>query len=170
MSSAIVTKDYFLKPGYIFLTAQPTKICTILGTGVALALFDTKNKIGGMSQFILPQIKGEPRSIFAEPSIMGLLKMFHQIGSKKIDLEAHLFGGATRQNDEMKMKTLGENNAKQALKILKKMNVKLSGSDLGGHRGRKIVFNNTTGEIIIAKVDNIRLEDWYPALKFTDKI
>jgi chemotaxis protein CheD len=33
---------------------------------------------------------------------------------------------------------------------------------VGGEKGRKIIFNTTTNEIAVVKVDKVREEDGYP--------
>ncbi len=48
------SEKYFLEPGYIFMTKKPTVISTVLGSSVAVCIFDPKRKIGGMNHFLFP--------------------------------------------------------------------------------------------------------------------
>ena len=34
--------------------------------------------------------------------------------------------------------------------------------DVGGRKGRKVVFNTNTNEIGVLKVEKLRVMDWYP--------
>ncbi len=49
-----------------------------------------------------------------------------------------------------------------ARKILVKACVRVVCEDVGGEKGRKIVFNTETNEIAVLKADKLRKEDWYP--------
>jgi chemotaxis protein CheD len=49
-----------------------------------------------------------------------------------------------------------------ATKVLTNKQVRIISEDVGGRRGRKIVFNTTTNEIGVFKVDKLRKGDWYP--------
>lgn len=36
--------DYFLRPGYIYMPDKPTAISTVVGSGVAVCVYDKKRK------------------------------------------------------------------------------------------------------------------------------
>jgi len=44
---------------------------------------------------------------------------------------------------------------------LKKYNIPIVSRDTGGQLGRKVIFDNNEGEIIVYKLKKIRTEDWY---------
>src|SRR5271169_2737528 len=46
---------HYLIPGKIFAAAQPFAISTILGSGVALCLWDAKRGVGGANHVMLPE-------------------------------------------------------------------------------------------------------------------
>jgi chemotaxis protein CheD len=49
-----------------------------------------------------------------------------------------------------------------ARKILAKERINITSEDVGGEKGRKIVFNTHTNEMAVIKVDKLRTVDWYP--------
>ena len=49
-----------------------------------------------------------------------------------------------------------------ARKILAKHRIRIISEDVGGERGRKIVFQTNTNKIAVLKVDKLRKSDWYP--------
>ena len=55
-SNHIAATNYFLEPGYMFVSVKPAAISTVLGSCVAVCLYDRKHKIGGMNQFQFPSI------------------------------------------------------------------------------------------------------------------
>lgn len=88
--------------------------------------------------------------------------MFQSGGSRSTDLEAMIFGGAILKGSEKEH--VGKENAAAARHILRKAGIAVAGEDIGGHKGRKVIFDSATGETIVYRVDRIRKEDWYPYL------
>lgn len=156
----------FVKPGYVYLPMEELMLYTALGSGVAVILFDTIMRQGGMCYYVRPIRPSEELSTpyFAGPSIIGLLNLFKEIGSQKSNLEAHIYGGADNTEASGYIEDLGRKNTYIGLEILKRAGVRLISRDIGSTYGRKVVFNTGTGEIYSAKVDNIRSYDWYPGL------
>ncbi|MDY0362805.1 MAG: chemotaxis protein CheD [Desulforegulaceae bacterium] len=154
--------NYFIQPGYIYLPVSPTKISAVLGSSVAVSIYDKTKKTGGMAHFLYPEIhiEDQPRAIYGDVSIKALIKMFINIGSKKESLEAQIFGGAF--NKSHSNKNIGKNNILSAQKILIRERIPITSEDTGGEKGRKIIFDTHTNEIVILKVEKLRQSDWYP--------
>ena len=53
-SNSPAAVNYFLEPGYIFVSPQPAVISTVLGSCIAVCLYDAKRRIGGMNHFQFP--------------------------------------------------------------------------------------------------------------------
>ncbi|MBF0293291.1 MAG: chemotaxis protein CheD, partial [Nitrospinae bacterium] len=47
-------KKIFVLPGEIAVTKQPSVIATLLGSCVAVCLYNTKGQYGGMNHYMLP--------------------------------------------------------------------------------------------------------------------
>ena len=146
--------EYFLKPGFIYHTSNQNSILTVLGSSVAITMYDRGARRGGMNHFFNPNFDES-----ATP-----LRMMTKQGSALESIEAQIFGGASRDGDDEEMKMIGSNNVDAAMQLLDFYGIRVIGSDVGGKQGRKIIFNVYTGEVIIAKVNNIRREDWYPGI------
>ncbi|MBD3166809.1 hypothetical protein GF324_09435 [bacterium] len=157
-------KGYFLKPGFIFFAAEPTMILSVLGSSVAITLYDPVRRIGGMNHYIYPRLEEQARAtaLYAQPATLQLLRMFRRTGSPLQHLQAHLMGGAYKPGAAAEIRKLGEQNVDIARDMLKRYQIPILGTDTGGPWGRKIVFNSATGEVVIAKVHKIRESDWYP--------
>lgn len=156
------TRDYFLKPGYIYLPEKPTAISAVVGSSVVLALYDKKKKCGGMNHFLFPRIfPGQsPSSRFGNVAVVTLIRMMKKRGCKSTDLKAQIFGGAF--DPQCCEKNVGLDCVNVARKILKQKDIRLVSEDVGGELGRKIVFNTATCELAVIKVDRLRESDWYP--------
>ncbi len=156
--------DYLLKPGFIYMSdKRPISISTVVGSSVAVCLFDRKQKIGGMNHFQLPETREKEKAtaIYGNVATLTLIKMMLSNGSKNSHIEAQIFGGA--HNPEVSSNiNVGINNIRTARKILNSKQIKIISEDVGGEVGRKIIFNTSTCEIAVLKVKNIRQSDWYP--------
>jgi chemotaxis protein CheD len=87
--------------------------------------------------------------------------MMIENGSQMSSLEAQIFGGSNHPDLPLQH-DVGQENILIAQKILKKKGIGLVSQDVGGLKGRKIVFDTGTNQIAVLKVDKLRKEDWYP--------
>ena len=161
-SSTPAPIDYFLKPGFIYLPAKPTAISTVLGSSVAVSLWDRSLKIGGMNHFLYPyaDTKEKATAQYGNIAIVTLIRMMKSNGADLSKMQAQIFGGAF--NPEESNRNVGRENFKAARDILNGYRIKIISEDIGGELGRKVVFNTATCEIVILKVDRLRNSDWYP--------
>jgi len=157
-----VTRDYFLKPGYIYLPEKPTVISTVLGSSVSVSLYDKQMKTGGMNHFLFPVVDmgKQTTSLYGNIAVLTLVRMMLKNGSVQSSLEAQIFGGAYNRVDSSR--DIGHENFKIARSILNQKQIKIVSEDVGGELGRKIVFNTMTYEILTLKVERLRESDWYP--------
>lgn len=152
-------KTYFLHPGFIFASQEAHLIHTVLGSCVAVCLWDSVNKFGGICHYILTKSDNKERSgKYGEIAIPHLIQLMLELGSKKANLKAHIVGGGDNKNFSS---TVGTENAALAEKLLKKYQIDVLTQDVRGQFGRKVIFNSGSGEILIYKINDIRKDDWY---------
>lgn len=147
---------HFLYPGTLFASNQPYEIATILGSCVAVCLFDTKLHIGGMNHYLLPEWNGkENESLkYGNSAILKLIHKLEYFGSQRTDLIAKIFGGgAVIQNTENKF-NIGLRNVEIAIQTLKEKKINILNSSIGGNYGRKIIYYTQTGEVIHRLIQN----------------
>ncbi len=140
---------HYLYPGALFVNKQPYFITTILGSCVAVCLYDKRLNIGGMNHYLLPFWNGEglPSPKFGNIAIKQLISKMKALGSNPEDLIAKLFGGAAVLNTKQEVFYIGERNIAVAKKVLDEEGIPIVAQSTGGDRGRKIIFNTATGEI-----------------------
>ena len=160
--STPTVQNYFLEPGYLYLPSTPTIISTVLGSSVGVSIYDTKRNIGAMNHFLYPSTydRAKATGIYGNVATMALVKMLIDRGSNIKHLEAQILGGAF--DPKVCEKNIGFENIGVAKSIILKKGVKIVSEDTGGTVGRKIMFNTLTGEIVIIKVEQLRLGDWFP--------
>lgn len=164
MSESISPREYFLKKGYIFIPAVPTLIATVVGSGIAVCLWDRKRRRGGMNHFLFPQARNpsEAKPVFGNVSIFALVRFFREDGSEIKNLEAQIFGGAAPKDGSHDAVKVARSNVQVARTMLARYGIPIVAEDVGGHKGRKVVFHSHTGEVAVIHADRIRKSDWYP--------
>lgn len=147
-------KRVFLLPGELYISREPALISTILGSCVGVVLFNRKHKFGGMNHFMLPQANNGdiPNGKHGDYSTEMLIKMMLAEDSNIGNLEASILGGGN-VNGHLSVGTgIGANNIVVANNIVKKFNIWISGENVGGDFGRKVHFNNSTGEMQVNRI------------------
>ena len=139
---------HYLIPGKLFAAAQPFAITTILGSGVALCLWDSALSIGGANHVMLAEGPGESDNStrYANVAHPALLQRMLDMGAEIKTLEAKVFGGSlpncTFGNDKNHM---GQLNVQATLRFLQEKGIRVVQSEVGGTRGRKLVFQTDDG-------------------------
>lgn len=140
---------HFLYPGALFISPEPYLITTILGSCVAVCLYDPVLKIGGMNHYMLPLWNGQglasPR--YGNIAIRKLIDNIESLGSSKANLKAKIFGGAEIISTNISQFMIGERNISIAKDHLHEENIQIVASSVGGKHGRKIIFDTFSGEV-----------------------
>jgi len=130
-------------------TAQP--LATLLGSCIAVCLFDAQLKIGGINHFMLPDIArskhGDVDSLLSGNFAMeALLNALLDKGAKKVRLQAKAFGGGTIIDSDGGSLSIGLRNAHFTKEWLAREGIPLLSSDFLGPWSRKIIFLPWNGE------------------------
>lgn len=139
----------FLSPGEVACAAAPTLITTVLGSCVAITLWDRERRVGGINHFVLPPGKLTRSSArYGDVAMAELLEGMKRLGSRPSDLEAKVFGGAGvlavgHQG------SVGAANVQFALETLERHEIPIVAERVGGQRGRLLVFNTETGDAFV---------------------
>ena len=129
---------HYLIPGRIFASATPVAITTIAGSGVTLCLCDKQNRIGGANHFLTP--------VEAQASSEGLLQKMLALGANVRNLEGSIYGGSQPSVTFGNHRDwLGNRNVEAAMHFLGIHQIKLIEKEVGGTRGRKLVFQTDNG-------------------------
>jgi chemotaxis protein CheD len=139
---------YYLIPGKIFAAAQPFAISTIVGSGVALCLWDSARHIGGANHFMLPEgpADSENATRYANVANPALLQRMLDLGADPKTLQARIFGGSlpavTFGNSGDR---LGDRNVQAVTHFLNMQGIRVLQTEVGGTHGRKLVFHTDDG-------------------------
>ena len=131
----------YLHAGQLHAASVPTAISTVLGSCVAVCLHDPVSKVGGMNHYLLPlHVEREKSPRFGTVAIPQLIEAAVRAGASRGSLVAKVFGGASVIGAMGKGRRLGEENALLALRLLEEAQIPVLDQDVGGPRGRKLVF------------------------------
>ena len=151
--------EYLLQPGYLILPGEPTFVYMVLGSCVGVILYDKKGKKSACCHYVIPRTPqgAKPKLIHGTAAIVTLIRMLLDDGTQIPDLEAQVFGGS-----DLPGRTIGKDNIDVAMNILNKKGIHISSTDVGGDKGRKVIYNSEANHLAVVKVEKIRLDDWYP--------
>jgi chemotaxis protein CheD len=137
----------FLQPGQLVVATKPTVITTILGSCVAVCMWDPVLGIGGMNHYMLPhQVTGTVASLrFGSFALDELVVQMRAAGAKLPYLRARVYGGACMFNTMQSPTHLGVQNVELALDFLARRAIEVVDVETGGNRGRKLIFSTDQG-------------------------
>ena len=132
-----------LYPGQIFASTEPSIVTTILGSCVAVCLWDPDLRIGGVNHYMLPDAVGSAQlsARFGAVACARLVDQLVALGSDRRKLHAKIFGGAcVIPSLEGSGIHLGLKNVAVARSILDREHISISAEETGGGSGRKLVL------------------------------
>ena len=142
------TKHYLI-PGKVFVSPEKFAITTLVGSGVAVSLWDSARRIGGMNHFLLPEGPASDANgtRYANIANEALLQQLLKLGADTKQLVARIFGGSqptvTFGNTK---ECLGDRNVQVATHFLGMKGIRIVQSEIGGKQGRKVIFHTDDGQ------------------------
>ena len=141
-------------PGEVLCDREARRISTILGSCVALCLWDKRLRFGGMNHFLLPnRPSNEPASLrFGDVAIPALIARAVELGSHPRDLQAKLFGGACVLATSTAEYSVGRRNVELAMAELRAHRIPIVSSRLAGNEGIVIVQCTACGDVMVRTI------------------
>jgi chemotaxis protein CheD len=123
---------------------------TLLGSCVGLALYDRREKIGGLAHIVLPAANGntERPGKFVDTAIPALIKQMSRLTKGQLNLTAKIAGGASMFANSIAA-NIGNQNIEACEKLLKQMRIPVIARDCGGSQGRRMSLNTADGSVLI---------------------
>ncbi len=126
-------------------------LSTLLGSCVAVCLFDPQARVGGLNHFMLPNIRRGSHDdvdtlLSGAYAMESLLNALLLRGAKKVRLQAKAFGGGSVINSEVPTMSIGVRNAEFAKEWLAREGIPLLAADFLGPWMRKVLFLPASGD------------------------
>jgi chemotaxis protein CheD len=151
-----------LGPGDLHLARGPAILKTILGSCVGATFWCERLGAGGLSHGVLPRgpvdwpatSSVQAGFYYVDLSLRYLVRQFDALGARRAEIQVKLFGGAdvlsiAGVNGKL---TVGALNCQAAAQVLAEEGLRVLASDLRGTRGRKILFDTGTGEVLVQRL------------------
>lgn len=152
-------RRHYLYPGTIFVHRQSHLVTTVLGSCVAVCLWNQTAQLGGINHYLLPLWNGEglPTPKYGNVAIDKLVEKVRACSSPDDTLIAKVFGGASMWEKTEGLLAVGQRNIEFALETLETLRIPIVSRDLGGHQGRKVIFNSGDGTVLMRRQRAMRL-------------
>ncbi|TPE51547.1 chemoreceptor glutamine deamidase CheD [Maribrevibacterium harenarium] len=144
-------------PGEYYATQDDVMITTLLGSCVAVCLYDPKIHAGGMNHFLLPE--GDASDFLSESGRYGVYAMemlinhLLKLGARRERFRAKIFGGGNVIRG-MTHNNVGGNNADFIQTYLKNEGIPIEASDLLDIYPRRVNFFPASGRVMMKKLVN----------------
>ena len=155
-------------PGEFHVSGSNEFIGTLLGSCVAVCLFDREKGISGMNHIMLPgritkaDVFSDRTSKYGITAINQLVSSMKSMGASKSKMEAKIFGGGHVLAGEKSMNTIPSDNVRLAMLMMELEDIPVVQSDVGGQYTRKVLFDVQTGNVYLkrtAKGDALNIND-----------
>lgn len=157
MNTTRAACEVTLHPGMIHAERAGCVVRTVLGSCVAVCLYDPATRCGGINHYILPLWNGDglPSPRYGNVAIAKLIERMLGFGCLRGNLRAKLFGGGAVLGASAGLLNVGERNVQLADDLLAEERVPVVARDVGGGFSRKVLFNTETGEVLMRKLGNV---------------
>lgn len=150
-------EKFYLLPGELMVVEHPCEISTVLGSCVAIIIYDSDSCLSGMIHYLLPRCMEEnTESIgkYANTAFPQLIELLQERGIRS--MHAKIFGGGRVLENVQIGNGVGEENINIGLKMLDHYGIPVMEKNLGGTSGRKICFSSDTHRVVCDSVRGVK--------------
>jgi chemotaxis protein CheD len=143
--------------GEVAASQSPAVLDTLLGSCVAVCLYDPVLRAGGMNHILLPRcLAGDKNPRCGIHAMELLINELMKIGADRRRFIAKAFGGANVL-EQIKMLSIGDENASFVREFLATEHIPLVAERLGGKHAVHLYFQTDTAKAIVHSVDGSSL-------------
>ena len=156
---------YEIFAGEYVAVAEPNAVLTtLLGSCVAVCLFDEVSGVAGINHFMLPGKLCHDRqnpvndAKYGTCAIDMLIQDMVRIGAYRPNLRAKVFG-AGKMMEQFSI-NIAEENAEFIRRYLSALKIPIIAEDLGGTKARKVYFFTSTKEVYLRRISDLYAVDF----------
>lgn len=153
-------KIKIINAGEYYVSREDELIGTLLGSCVAVCLYDSHSMISGMNHFMLPgriskvDIFQDRSAKYGIIAIRELINAMEKNGAQHKHLSAKVFGGGNTIDIERKIHTIPEDNVRLAKILLEIEDIPIVEADTHGLYTRKLLMDVISGKVYLKKTAN----------------
>ena len=143
-----------VSPGEYFISTKGMLIHSLVGSCIAVAIYDPESKTGGLNHFIAGEIKDIKYDNIirqAEESMNSLIADLVKNGCSKEKLEAKILGGSIFPDSDTTEESI-KRSILFAEEYLGREKIKIVSRDTGGDEARKIYLYTDTFKVLLKRV------------------
>ena len=148
-------EQVYLHPGQTYVTTDAAVVTTILGSCVAVCLWEPVARVAAINHFLLARnpMRGTEDARYGDTAMELLLTSALQRGAWAGRLVAKIFGGASVvPGFSSAARSIGAQNHDVALRTLEQYGVEVVADQTGGQRGRKLIFDTADGAAWVKEI------------------
>ncbi len=163
-----IPEAIYLKPGELYAGRSPACITTVLGSCIAITMYDRVNHAAAICHALQPvcpkassdfclNCSQKYRSVRC--AVGEMVRRMKRLNAFGRDLEIKVFGGAALlrgAGDGRKGRSVGEQNIEEAERVLDEYGLRVHVMEVGGSVGRKIIFDTTNGAVFLKRIESFR--------------
>lgn len=152
----------YLKPGEWYYGQEPLLITTVLGSCVAVTMFHRHTRLAAMCHALMPACEKkrvcnqlcEEFSRYTSCIIPRMAEIYFERGIGAGSIEVKLFGGSHSLSiDSRDSLKVGTRNLDHAKTSIKRNGLSLVKWDVGGSKGRKLLFDTYSGGVLMKRLN-----------------
>lgn len=147
------SSEIFLAPGGFYFGGGPVRVRTVLGSCVAIVLWHSERRIGGMCHFMLPSRAAKEAAAldgrYADEAVALFVREIAQAGTRPRDYIGKLFGGGNMFSGYASAggcRDVPCMNVEAARRLIRNLDVPLVAEHLGGSGHRNLTFELWSGD------------------------
>jgi chemotaxis protein CheD len=154
----VVSDTAYVGIGCVMTSASPARLWTILGSCVALMIYDTESKRGGMAHILLSGSGEQDNTRYSDRATEQLLDRLGSEAGENARFIAKIAGGARAPSigESSILRMISGNSILRIMSVLVEREIDIEGMHVGGKRERKLIFDLETGDVIISIKDKMR--------------
>jgi chemotaxis protein CheD len=152
--SGLGLPQVYLLPGELHCSAEPSMVRTVLGSCVAVCLWDRMRGLSGINHFVLPRSNREASLRYGDVAIERLIIAMHGLNCRTEHVEAKLFGGAAVLSTNSAEYNVGTRNVEVAVAHMNALGIPIVAQHTGGKSGLAIRLLTASGEVLVRRVSS----------------
>ena len=139
-----------IRMGDMSIAGAGEQLRTLLGSCVGLALYDRRQRIGGLAHIVLPAARGatDHPGKFVDTAIPALIERMERIADDQLKMTAKIAGGASMFTTTVAA-NIGLRNIEACEELLGGLGIPIIARHCGGGQGRRMSLHTTDGTVVI---------------------
>lgn len=148
-----------LSPGDLLITSEPQWVLTLLGSCVAVTMFNARACRAAICHAMLPEPRHRTSHCttqdecfrYVSHAIPNMASHFFDLGLMPHEIEVKMFGGGNvidLGDAPHGQQEIGSANVLMAREVIAALRLQVKAERVGGNSGCKIIFNTQTGQVL----------------------